>query len=1211
MRRYLLFVLFLCLHWAARGQSGYEYRYWFDGDDSRQHTGTSEAAQWHIDADLSELACSWHSFHLQVKDAEGVWSAPVTRYFVKSSAGSVITYHYWMDGNAAGVVSGPFSGEPMTVDVTGVEDGFHVMYFQVEGKGSSSVPATAMFIKVPQTEGEGVDHLTCVCSIDGKPYRQERVPASGGIVKWDLDVASLPQGLHRMQVQAVTPSGAATNVSEHFFFRATTAAELADMKLLYTVDGDNYFSQAGRVSNGLYHFDVDVAALEDGLHRLTYMMASSTGTTTRVSTAFFMKTPVGGPGIRSYKYWLNDNEDGAHHVELEKRADPFSLISLLPVESCPIRSSCFHFEVENGQPVVYAKNDIHFQFYDVSGRVAEASRQYVDYGVGRPVEDIVPLESDVRHTADKPEENAISWYRMTAVTGDSLSLRADQACTLRLFSPSGKEVYSASGPTSVDWGGCHAYEEGTYYLALSDVKGTAGSRISVDYRHIDKYAVLEYTPKSMGVAPGGFTMKLFGNGYDQLKSAVLVSGSDEIAADSLFVYGKTDASLRFNLTGDEAYGNYDLRLTFNDGEADGELTVERAIAFVQPEYGDIDIQIHHDAKLAMPYPVTIKVKNTGNVPYLMQPVSIAYDNVDQVSDFSFENFYVLMDKEYVDAGLRPEVTTDNFMGKGIKARIFQLMIPEIGPEEEVELTVSFVAPGHTRFNLYAWADKAWSLYTKQVARNASFAKARRTVQSTDCMPDPCDVISSIVEKPEECSCALVMANIDALANLYLAMQLRANMEAIRAAGYSSYREMSEALGIHMDMFENRRLRNPNNILLRLAEHCGSEELTEVVGILQDMQDRQAQSDCPRPPHPVEVLVPGDPNDMLGYTSEAGSRYIRKDIRDVFYTIEFENDPELASASAHTVVVKDTFDARIYDLASFEPTGVKIGKVHMALNGEKSFVRTMDLRPDIDVIAEVQLEYDQTKGIATWTVRSLNPMTMEPTEDPMQGVLPINVDGNGQGELSYNIRLCKEFADGEEFRNRASIVFDRESAILTPVWTNTVDAFAPESKVVKSEPKDADTYVLHFAGTDNRSGVWKYDLFVQEGEEGAWSRCVVNIADTLHEFKGRRDADYGFCVLATDSAGNAEQKELVRELILKTCMMGDANSDGIVDILDVSLAQAKYLGQSGIFLNFEATDVNGDGMIDVMDASLIQNIYLSSSDKRSKAKRTRKKKQQQL
>ena len=284
--------------------------------------------------------------------------------------------------------------------------------------------------------------------------------------------------------------------------------------------------------------------------------------------------------------------------------------------------------------------------------------------------------------------------------------------------------------------------------------------------------------------------------------------------------GKAKADLRFSLTGEEAYGKYDLVLIFKDTTSIERLDVENIIELALAEYGDIDISIQNRARLAMPYPITIKLKNTGNVPHMMIPLNIAYDNVDNVEDFSFENFSVIMNKENVDAGLKLDVTTDNLLGKGVKGRLINLLVPEIGPDEEIDLTLSFVAAGHTKFNMYVWTDKAWSMYTKQVARNASFANARRAVMSTECMPDPCDIISGMVETTAECSCGLIMSNIDALANLYLAMQMRANMEAIRAAGYSSYKEMSDALGIHMDMFENRRLRNPHHILLQLESHCG-------------------------------------------------------------------------------------------------------------------------------------------------------------------------------------------------------------------------------------------------------------------------------------------------------------------------------------------------------------------------------------------------------
>ena len=71
------------------------------------------------------------------------------------------------------------------------------------------------------------------------------------------------------------------------------------------------------------------------------------------------------------------------------------------------------------------------------------------------------------------------------------------------------------------------------------------------------------------------------------------------------------------------------------------------------------------------------------------------------------------------------------------------------------------------------------------------------------------------------------------------------------------------------------------------------------------------------------------------------------INDVLnYTILFENDPEFATAAAHKIVVADTLDVTKFDLSSFAPTRVKIGEKSAELNGDKNFVTTIDMRPEI-------------------------------------------------------------------------------------------------------------------------------------------------------------------------------------------------------------------------------------------------------------------------
>lgn len=347
----------------------------------------------------------------------------------------------------------------------------------------------------------------------------------------------------------------------------------------------------------------------------------------------------------------------------------------------------------------------------------------------------------------------------------------------------------------------------------------------------------------------------------------------------------------------------------------------------------------------------------------------------------------------------------------------------------------------------------------------------------------------------------------------------------------------------------------------------------------------------------------DPNDIYGYQAPSGSKAVKKGLESVDYTIEFENDPEFATTSAHEVTVTDTLDRSRFDLDSFRPTSLKIGDRHVKLDGEPSTITTVDMRPEVNAIAQMELDYDAGKGIAKWKFTSLDPMTMEPTDNPMSGFLPVNSDGNGIGQVSFNIGLLQTLDDGDLLENRASIVFDQNEAIITPTWVNVVDTIAPVSTIAACEARNDSTVVLRFEATDNRSGVWRYDLYAQESTEAPWTKVAEGVEEDEYEFKGFTGFDYGFCVMATDSAGNMEAKALQREAAKPTYTAGDANGDGIVDVLDASLALEKYLGKE-VYLNFEATDVNNDEQIDAMDVTLIQQIYLSTMTRRMLIQRTR-------
>ena len=381
--------------------------------------------------------------------------------------------------------------------------------------------------------------------------------------------------------------------------------------------------------------------------------------------------------------------------------------------------------------------------------------------------------------------------------------------------------------------------------------------------------------------------------------------------------------------------------------------------------------------------------------------------------------------------------------------------------------------------------------------------------------------------------------------------------------------------------------------------------------------KQAKTNCPRRQTSgggtSTPYTPVDPNDIYGYFSDAGSKFIADSVARVNYTIEFENNTAFATAAAHTIVIRDTLDSRYFDLKAFLPTSVKIGDREAFIDetadvktegGVMSFLKTIDMRPEINAIAQVEGEYSQQTGIAEWRFTSLDPMTMEPTDDLMQGILPVNYDGtSGIGEVMFEVGVKPNKGDGTQIPNRAGIVFDYEEAILTPTWVNTVDAVAPTSTILGGIQTNDSTLTLRLAGEDERSGVWKYNVYAQMGQGASWELVAENVAadvaegktETLVDVRIYDGIEYCFLVLATDSTGNVERKSFEEaDFQLTTVMPGDANGDGTVDALDVVLATGYYLGND-VYLNFAAADVVEDGEINSLDVVAMQIIYLNATN----------------
>ncbi len=1271
LRKFILYLACLLIPWMARGQAAYEGYYWFDGETELQSLGSFQGHAHSFDAEAGHLNQGFHTLHVQVVDTAGVYSPVLTLPFFHVKDKNVVAVRYWFDNDTEHTVRLDYAGDNLLLDVSALEPGLHNLYLQIEDADgvlsdveyrgfyrqmrrnaltwtywfdndeslmttlpypsesvmvdiselsegfhtmhnivndiTQSSVETRMFVKVPQTEGIG--YMNCICSVDGKLVAQEQLPTRGGLMEWTLDVDSLGVGIHKAMFQAITPSGAASSIAERYFVREVTNRELGTMKCLYAIDGHQTYVQAGTMSNGLFHFDLNVDSLEDGLHRIAYMLVSDNGIVTPQKTAFFWKTPLGGSGITQYEYWLNRSEN-KHVIKLDKRTNPFSLISLLPVEAEPIRSECFHFEVKQGVPMMYAKNDFHIAFYDVTGRRVDKSEQYVDYTVQQVVDDIAELQTT--QTFERPAENCIKWFVFEAQYGDSIALKSNQATSIQMFDATGKELYVASGSTSVNYGGCHLKADGTYYVAVHDVTGS-GSQLTLQTQRIDKFAVFDFTPNKL--ASAGYTLMYFdGNGMDFVKKVELTNGDITLEADTLLA-STQNLLARFHLQ--ENYDNsklFTLKVFF-DKEDTGEqktLTFDNAVVLEAVDNKpQMTVEITSERRVADPYPIKVVVKNEGNMPQYGIPLNVAFDNVEKFDDLAFVDFDLILSDELYES--RDFFTyTDNLVGTGKKGYYMPLLIPYIGPYEERTFTFGVrTRIPHARFNFYAWTGDPWYDATMDIG-----------------------VVSQAVARAPQARCEQsnihrvydlfgLIDNVASFLNLSLSPATPVRMavgtgEAIAGVQQGLSRTVEDATfdayGIDPSERDQYRfqyrycVRCPRDIWedaspLQAPARVASATINSTTGSSSwEPIDDYASSDCPKPdPHLVDVYIPGDPNEMTGYSAPSGSRHMSDEVKTIGYDIEFENDPEIANSAAHRIVIENQLDPTKFDLKTFTPKDITLSGKKVELNGSKSFVQTLDLRPEIDAIAELQCAYNVQTGLIRWTFTSLDPMSMEPTDDIMQGVLPVNYDGtSGIGNVTYTVDLLKTFPDGTEISNKASIIFDNNDAIETPIWTNTIDAVCPEGRVTEAVLANDSTATIRCEGSDARSGVWKYEVYVQYGSGELWEKAGECPADSAEiSFRVYDGMDYGFCALAVDSAGNVEVKEMAREASLGTYLNGDANADGTVDIEDVVNAMRYFLGKTDV-IYLKAADITGDGQIDIEDVVGIGRIFLTQPSTAAKS-----------
>lgn len=614
---------------------------------------------------------------------------------------------------------------------------------------------------------------------------------------------------------------------------------------------------------------------------------------------------------------------------------------------------------------------------------------------------------------------------------------------------------------------------------------------------------------------GDVTVEVFGGGLDTNFVAKIMNGATEVATSNFTGFGgRSSIYVRFDLRG-KPIGNYQLRIEAAGGPS---YTVPGGFNIVQGTAADPWVSIGGRNRILFNTWTTYTVNygNWGNVDAHMAPLWLVFSQSPGL-EIEFPNVKFNMPDtlvgEPVTEGIFME--TDSVFGQPFPARVYPLILPVIPASTSASFKIRVKTGGNLQIK--AWAEQPWFQSPLNEEKTSCFAEAlagapedlNLTEDKVLCM----QVLTAVIFEREDDLYARDVHDgriTEAQRPPFISLLLRVVRATSKICGISSpedRKRMSEWL---TDIILKQWLREQRipvfvemNIEERSAESCSAEF--------------EPQNPTSTPLTAVNSL---DPNEKSGPAGFGTENYLR-DTRTFPYQIHFEN-MDTASAPAHTVTVTDQLDLAKFDLASFSFGNIFIGdSVLLVEPGLREFVLDKKLG-NLGVTARVHGNLDMQTGLLTWTFRSLDATTLEEIEDPDIGFLPPNVNSpEGQGAVSFFVKLKNAPQHGAQVKNSASIVFDANPPIATNEHLVTFDLVDPQSTV---GPLDAVTdtaqFEVQWAGSDEGSGVQHFNVYyIRNGLDTVlW---LGGTTDNSAIFSGDGGSNYGFFSIAVDNVGNVE------------------------------------------------------------------------------------------
>jgi hypothetical protein len=270
-----------------------------------------------------------------------------------------------------------------------------------------------------------------------------------------------------------------------------------------------------------------------------------------------------------------------------------------------------------------------------------------------------------------------------------------------------------------------------------------------------------------------------------------------------------------------------------------------------------------------------------------------------------------------------------------------------------------------------------------------------------------------------------------------------------------------------------------------------------------------------------ATISRDPNSLIGNTGIGAPRWISQ-TETLNYIAQFEN-LQTATASAQVVSVTNLLDPnadwnslKLDDLVIADHR-IPIPPTFNPRAGLNEFVTNVDLRPSQNLLLNIDVKLVPGTGLLTSTFTSIDPQTGQLPIDAAVGFLP----PGGEGTLFYTVSPKQNLTTGTQLSDQATVIFDVNPSINTPIWINTIDNSPPISKVTALPSNESSpTFTVQWSGTDLGAGIQDFSIFVSDNG-GPFTPFQTNTTATSATFTGVLGHTYRFYSIARDLVGNVE------------------------------------------------------------------------------------------